>query len=95
MLFHHREVEHEDTLHDAELLAWMIDVGASREGRKYMADGILCRSVSQDFDGLDIIGYQFDDIRESLFQQDALGFLAAWQKDLAFKGFQTTGMDIL
>ena len=42
-----------------------------------MADGILCRSVSQDFDGLDIIGYQFDDIRESLFQQDALGFLGA------------------
>ena len=27
--FHNRKVEHEDALHDAELLAWMVDIGTS------------------------------------------------------------------
>ena len=57
-----------------------------------MADGIFRLSLSQDFNGLYIVGEQLDDIREALFEQNALGFLASWQQIFAFQRFQAAAM---
>ena len=53
--FHDGEVEHEDALHDAELLSWVVDVGARGEGGKNVTDGFLRLAVAQNVDGLDVV----------------------------------------
>ena len=66
LFFHDRDIKHENTLHDAELLSWLVDVGTVSECREDMLDGIFCFSFLKNLDGLDIIRQQLDNICKSL-----------------------------